>query len=102
MQFFTSGFFWFIEGIFLCLIIIGLKYWTEERNIPMPFWKWLVILIWILYSGFTIAFIGTCLGENEPAAALKGGMLFSLIAIVSAYGLSRLLGFFRLTRHQPK
>jgi drug/metabolite transporter (DMT)-like permease len=83
MSFFTSGFFWFIEGIFTCLAVIGLKLWAEDRGIPMPFWKWIMVGAWVLLLGFTIAFVGTSLGENEPTAAKLGGILFGLTTIIS-------------------
>lgn len=91
MNFFNSGLFWFIEGIFACLVIIGIKIWMEDRGIPMPYWKWLLFGLWILFLGFTIAFIGTNLGEKEVTAAFKGGILFGLISIILGVGLWRLL-----------
>ncbi len=91
MQFFNSGIFWFIEGIILCVVIIAFNIWMKEKEIPMPFWKWLSLGIWILIFGFTIAFIGTSMGENEPGAAMKGGILFGIISIVSGAGLWRLI-----------
>lgn len=91
MDFFNSGFFWFIEGILFCVVIIGVKTWAKDRSIPMPYWKWLALSAWILLFGFTLAFIGTSLGENEPTAAVKGGILFGIIVIISGAGLWRLL-----------
>jgi hypothetical protein len=91
MNFFNSGLFWFIEGIFACLVVIGIKIWMEDRGIPMPYWKWLLFGLWILFLGFTIAFIGTNLGEKEVTAAFKGGILFGLISIILGVGLWRLL-----------
>lgn len=90
-MFFTSGLFWFIEGVFACLLIIGLKFWMEDRGIPMPFWKWLLFGIWVLFVGFSIAFVGTSLGENEPYAARLGAIIFGLTSIISGFGLGRLL-----------
>ena len=91
MDFFTSGFFWFLEGIFFCLLIIGFRIWMQDKNIPMPFWKWLALSIWILFFGFSIALITTSFGENEPTAALRGGILFGVISIISGVGLWRLI-----------
>jgi hypothetical protein len=90
---FHTGFFWFVEGIFVSLSVLGLKIWTEDRGIPMPFWKWLLLAIWVLLFGFTIAFVGTSLGEREGTAAWLGGLIFGLISIVSGVGLWRLLDF---------
>jgi len=91
MSFFSSGFFWFVEGVFACLAVLGLKLWAEDRGIPMPFWKWILAGIWVVFLGFTIAFVGTSLGENEVIAARLGGILFGLTSIVSGIGLWRLL-----------
>ncbi|MFC1724047.1 dehalogenase [candidate division KSB1 bacterium] len=91
MQFFNSGFFWFIEGILFCLVIAGFYTWTREKGILMTFWKWVLFFGWILLFGFTIAFTTTSLGENEPAAALRGGILFGIITILSGVGLWRFI-----------
>jgi hypothetical protein len=91
MQFFNSGFFWFIEGIILCVVLIGFNAWLKENKIPMPIWKWAAFFTWLLIFGFTIAFIGTSIGENEVGAAQKGGIFFGIITIISGVGLWRLL-----------
>jgi hypothetical protein len=91
MQIFNSGFFWFAEGILFCLVLIGFRAWALGRGIPLPAWKWVALLVWLLIAGFTIAFIGTSLGENEPTAAVRGGLLFGLITVIAGVGLWRLL-----------
>jgi hypothetical protein len=91
MGFFNSGFFWFLEGIFVCLAVMGFRAWMEDRGVPMPVWKWILLGIWVLLLGFTIAFIGTNLGEKEVNAALKGGIIFGLVTIITGVGLWRLI-----------
>ena len=91
MHFFNSGVFWFLEGIFACLAVIGFKIWMEDHDIAMPFWKWLLCAGWMLFFGFTIAFVGTSAGENEMNAAVVGGIIFGLILIITAAALWRLL-----------
>ena len=91
MPFFTSGLFWFLEGIFACIMIVGFKTWMEDRGTPMPSWKWILFGLWVLVFGFTIAFIGTSIGEKEMDAAVKGGIIFSLFTIITGVGLWRLL-----------
>jgi hypothetical protein len=91
MAFFTSGAFWFVEGILAVLAVIGLKVWMEDRNTPMPAWKWPFVGLWMLLCGFTIAFIGTSVGENERVAAQKGGIIFSVLCVVTGAGLWRVL-----------
>lgn len=90
-SFFTSGLFWFIEGILASLVVIGLKLWMEDRGIAMPFWKWAVVACWFLGLGVTIAFVGTSLGENEARAAGLGGLIFGTIVIIAGVAVWRLL-----------
>ena len=91
MGFFNSGGFWLAEGLLLCLSVIGFKRWAEDRGIPMSLWKWVLVLSWAFFAGFTIAFVGTCIGEGEPDAAFIGAIMFGVIATVSAVVLWRLL-----------
>ena len=91
MNFFNTGLFWFIEGILACMVVIGIKTWAEDRGIPLPFWKWILFGFWFLFYGFTIAFVGTSIGENEMVAATKGGIIFGIITIISGVGLWRLI-----------
>ncbi len=98
MQFFNSGIFWFIEGILFCFVVVGLSLWMEDRKTPMNFWKWGLFGVWCILYGFTIAFVGTSLGENEVEAASKGGIIFGLISIILGEALFRLLLHQRKTR----
>jgi hypothetical protein len=91
MSFFTSGAFWFAEGILFVLAMIGMKVWMDDRNTPMGLWKWLLVGAWMLMFGFTIAFIGTSVGENEMVAAQKGGIMFSVICVIAGVVVWRLL-----------
>ena len=45
----------------------------------------------LLLIGVTIAFVGTCLGEDETHAATRGGMIFGTIVIIAGVALWRLL-----------
>ena len=92
MEFFTSGLFWFIEGVLACLAVIGLKLWAQDRGIPMPWWKWPLAALWICLAGFTLAFVGTSLGEGEPRAAAMGGIIFGVLSIIVGVAFWRLLG----------
>jgi len=104
MWFFNSGAFWFAEGIVFVLAMIGLKIWMEDRNTPMGLWKWMLVWLWVLLLGFTIAFIGTSVGENELVAAKKGGIIFSVICIITGVVVWRLLqiGRVRANRESPE
>ena len=90
MQIFNSGFFWFVEGILSCVMVLGLRAVARDRSIPLTWWKWLAFGIWVLLAGFTIAFVGTSFGEGEPTAAIRGGLMFGFVVIISAVVLWRL------------
>ena len=91
MGFFTSGTFWFIEGLLVAVMAIGLKVWMEDRKVEMLWWKWVIAALFVLFVGFTIAFVTTSLGEFEPTAALLGGIIFGVGCSVFAIILWRLL-----------
>ena len=90
MQIFNSGFFWFAEGILVCIVALGIRAWALDRSIPMPWWKWVAVSVWALFTGFAIAFVGTSLGEGEPTAAVQGGIMFGIVAVLSGVGVWRL------------
>jgi hypothetical protein len=92
MDFFTSGLFWFIEGVFACLAVIGLKLWAQDRGIPMPWWKWILVASWVCLAGFTLAMVGTSIGEGEPRAGLMGGIVFGVLSMIVGVVFWRLLG----------
>lgn len=91
MGFFNSGFFWFIEGILAVVVVLGLNTYLKDKGIPTPWWKWVVLAIWVLIAGITIAFVGTSIGENEMVAATKGGIIFGAISVVLGVGVWRIL-----------
>ena len=91
MRIFDSGLFWFVEGILFVVVILAVRAWAQDRGLPMPIWKWVLFLLWVALAGFTIAFVGTSYGEGEPVAAVKGGLLFGLITVISGVGVWRLL-----------
>ena len=91
MSFFDSGFFWFAEGLLACLAVIALKLWAEDRKIPMSLWKWLIVVAWFLFVSFSVAFVGTSLGEGETHAAFIGAISACVLAAISGVIVWRLL-----------
>ncbi len=91
MFLFECGLFWFVEGVLACLTLLGLKAWMQDRQIPMPWWKWLLASGWLIFVGMGIAYVGTSLGENEVQAARMGGLFAGVIAIISGVVLWRML-----------
>ena len=91
MSFFTSGLFWFLEGVCFCLAGAALKHHLQDQGIPMRWWKWILFTGWVILFGFTIAFITTSVGENEITAALKGGVVLLPLSVIAWVGIWRLL-----------
>jgi len=90
MQIFNSGLFWFVEGVLFCVMVLALRSWARERGIPFRWWKWFAFGSWVLLAGFTLAFVGTSLGEGEPTAAIRGGLLFGLVSVIAGVAVWRI------------
>ncbi|MCP4452074.1 MAG: hypothetical protein GY809_11475 [Planctomycetes bacterium] len=91
MQYFGLGLFWFIQGILTCLALWGLRIWMQDRRIPMPWWKWLLVILWTGVAGLSLAFVGTSLAEGEMQAAYLGGLAGGVVAIVGAVVIGRVV-----------
>ncbi len=91
MSFFLSPIFWLLEGLLLALAVAGLRAWLIDRGTPMTFWKWLLVGLWILTACFASAFVGTSLGEGEPTAALRGGIIFGVTTIIMGVAFWRII-----------
>lgn len=91
MQIFNSAGFWFVEGILFCVMLLGLNAWARDRSVQMHWWKWAAFVVWVLFAGFTIAFVGTSFGENEASAAVRGGIFFGIVAVLSGVGVWRIV-----------
>ncbi len=91
MQIFNSGLFWFLEGILFCVMLMGLRAWALDRSVRMHWWKWTAFLVWVIFTGFAIAFVGTSFGENEAGAAVRGGIFFGIIAVIAGVGVWRIV-----------
>jgi hypothetical protein len=57
----------------------------------MQWWKWAAFLMWVLFAGFAIAFVGTSFGENEAGAAVRGGIFFGIIVVIAGVGVWRIV-----------
>lgn len=100
MSFFTSGFFWFFQGVLATIIVLGFKVWVDDRGVKMFWWKWLIWGLWMTFFAFTIAFVFTSLGEGETVAATKGGIIFSLITAISGVGIWRIINKNRIKKKE--
>jgi hypothetical protein len=91
VQIFNSGLFWFVEGILFVVVVLAVRSWAGDRGVRMQVWKWALLLAWLGFAGFTVAFVGTSFGEGEPVAGARGGLFFGLVAIIAGVGLWRFL-----------
>ena len=57
--------------------------------------------MWMLLFGFTLAFVGTSLGEGEVQAAVKGGIMFAVVVVISGAALGRLIMVGRQAGDEP-
>ena len=86
----NSGLFWFVEGILFCIMVLGLRAWAQDGAIPTPWWKWVAFVAWVLLASFASGFATTSWGEDEPTAAIRGGLLFGFLAVASGVALWRI------------
>lgn len=91
MQIFGHQLFWFVQGILFCLALWGFKIWMQDKQIPMPWWKWILVVVWLCFLGVSLAFVGTSLAEGETHAALLGGLWGGVIAVIAAVVIGRVL-----------
>ena len=83
--------FWIIMGLLYALLLLSSKYWFEDLDIKMNWWKWTALATWFILLSLTIAGGFTLLGEDEPRAAKYFLGVFGIISIISGVGLWRLL-----------
>ncbi len=91
MSFFEGGLFWFVEGLLAALAIVALRTWAQDKGIRMSFWKWPMVVVWVLFLGVSIAYVGTSIGEGEMDAAFLGAICGAVMASISGVVVWRLL-----------
>jgi hypothetical protein len=82
---------WIIIGAATVLVTMGANEWFKDLNIPMTWWKWVVLSAWYVFFWLGIAAPFTFMGENEVAAGWRL-MAFSLpFLIISGIIVYRIL-----------
>ncbi|KKM11599.1 hypothetical protein SY88_07870 [Clostridiales bacterium PH28_bin88] len=74
---------WLVIGASAVLAIQGLIQWSRERGIILTWWKWVLIILWVLLCGSSLAFITTNLGEREAKAVLTGSMSLIPLTVIA-------------------
>lgn len=77
------SFLWFVAGAGGVLAVLGLNQWSRERGLTIQWWKWALVVLWMVMAAGSLAFITTSLGERETKAALTGGMSFIPLTVVA-------------------
>ncbi len=83
--------FWIIMGVLYTAFVIGVRYWFQDLNLKMTWWKWLLSAFWFFILNISIAGAFTLMGEGEKIAGLRFLGFFGIISIILGVGLWRLL-----------
>jgi len=84
-QLFTQG-----EKDMLYLILGGLTVaaffllfnYTQKKGVRPNWWQWLLTVLGFLLALFTLAAVGTLIGEGTGQAALVTGVIFGIVTVV--------------------
>ncbi|WP_420644354.1 hypothetical protein [Candidatus Leptofilum sp.] len=90
-MFFEGNVFWFLMGMLAILVGVGFKAFADDRGWQLNWWKWLLVIVWYLIFNMSFLAWGTLIGEFEPGAGWKMGVLGLFISLILGVGLWRLL-----------
>ncbi len=88
---FLKPVFWIIMGMLYLIMIYSARYWAQDLNLQMNWWKWLLSAAWFILLSLSLAGGMTLIGEGETQAGLYFLGLFLLIDIILGVGLWRLI-----------
>ncbi len=88
---FLGPIFWMAMGALLIFFFKGLATWFEDRQIPMNWWKWLLVVTWCTMVYGVVIGGTTLFGENEIRAGLFFSGVFGTFVAVVGVALYRLL-----------
>lgn len=82
---------WLFIGAVSVFVVLGAKEWFKDAAINMSWWKWLIGVIWYIFTMMLLAAPFTIMGEGEVSAGWKM-LLFSLpVMILSGFIVYRIL-----------
>ena len=73
---------WFIIGIVLGAILLGLLIWLRSKDIKVTWYEWLIGIVGLLLLLFTIQNFFGSFAELEPTAAWMFWLVTGLPAII--------------------
>ena len=83
--------FWMLMGMIAVLSGGALSSFADRRGWVLPWWKWLLAVLWYAVFCLSCFASGTLVGENEPRAGLRVLVLGLFFSLVLGVGLVRVL-----------
>ena len=68
-----------------------LHHYMKETNRKMNWWKWILAVCWALGVMFSVAVLGTFIGEGASQAVAPGGLFFLVVILISGAVVYKLL-----------
>lgn len=82
---------WIGIGAVSVLVAMGAIEWFKDAGIRMSWWKWVITVLWYLFTLAALAAPFTLMGEYEVKAGWKL-LLFTLpVLIITGFALYRIL-----------
>lgn len=71
----------FLGGLVVACLFLLIDY-AKKHSLLVPWWKWLLTVLGLVFAVFTIEVIAGFLQENAAQAALVVGMILLIITII--------------------
>jgi len=83
--------FWIVMGLVYAIMIVSARYWAEDLQLKMTWWKWLLVSLWYVILSVCIAGAFTLFGEDEPKAGYYFLGISALVLFIGGIGVWRIL-----------
>lgn len=83
--------FWMAIGLLIAFFFFGLRYWFQDLKIRMYWWKWLLVVIWLIILAVILGGAFTLIGENEPKAGVRFLLFFGVIILLIGGGIWKIV-----------
>lgn len=82
---------WVIIGFSIAVFSIGLRYWLQDLHIMMRWWKWLLLLLWLVIAAAGVAAAFTLMGEGEWNAGKRLLLFMGALLLITGTILWKIL-----------
>lgn len=90
--------YWILFGAVTVVIGLGAHAWLQDRQIPMPWWKWIILGLWYVAALGGIAAPFTIMGEDELGAGLRLLAVNLPVVVITGFVVWRILEIGRAKR----